>query len=226
MSYSLAVRTGGTETEPIRVAIVNDYEVVVRGLHALVESHPAFEVVELDVDTDPVRWVDIALVDSFAGERRAGEQLRSTIGRSNVRRVVVYTWDLHQELIDEARSVGVSGYLSKTSSAEELIEALIRVHMGDLIFAEPTTDEVDITIGDWPGRAEGLSPREAEVLGLIVQGMSNTEIAERLFLSINSVKSYIRAAYRKAGVSRRSQAVVWGIEHGFEPRTRRMVPAD
>ena len=55
------------------------------------------------------------------------------------------------------------------------------------------------------------------MLALITQGLSNQEIAERSYLSINSVKTYIRTAYRKIGVTRRSQAVVWGMQHGFEP---------
>ncbi|WP_341925302.1 LuxR C-terminal-related transcriptional regulator [Nocardioides psychrotolerans] len=62
-----------------------------------------------------------------------------------------------------------------------------------------------------------LSAREAQVIGLIVQGLSNSEIATAAFLSINSVKTYIRTAYRKIGVTRRAQAVVWGMTHGFAP---------
>ena len=67
-------------------------------------------------------------------------------------------------------------------------------------------------------RAEGLAKltgREVEVLTLICRGLSNAEIARSLFLSPNSVKSYIRTAYRKMGVASRSQAVVWGLEHGL-----------
>ena len=62
-----------------------------------------------------------------------------------------------------------------------------------------------------------LSAREAQVVALIVQGLSNAEIAATAFLSINSVKTYIRTAYRKIGVTRRAQAVVWGMTHGFAP---------
>ncbi len=61
--------------------------------------------------------------------------------------------------------------------------------------------------------------------GLITQGLSNQEIADRSYLSINSVKTYIRTAYRKIGVTRRSQAVVWGMKHGFEPDRLRVVEA-
>ena len=68
-----------------------------------------------------------------------------------------------------------------------------------------------------------LSRREAQVLHLVSEGLSNQEIAERSYLSINSVKTYIRTAYRKIGVTRRSQAVVWGMKHGFEPDHLRVV---
>ena len=71
--------------------------------------------------------------------------------------------------------------------------------------------------------------REAEIVALITQGLSNQEIADRSYLSINSVKTYIRTAYRKMGVERRSQAVLWGIQHGFQPdvvRHVKTVPAE
>ena len=70
--------------------------------------------------------------------------------------------------------------------------------------------------GDWPGRQDAdLSAREAEILTMIASGMSNQEIADRSYLTINSVKSYVRKAYRKIGAERRSQAVRWALEHGF-----------
>ncbi|MCL8026203.1 helix-turn-helix transcriptional regulator [Nocardioides bruguierae] len=65
--------------------------------------------------------------------------------------------------------------------------------------------------------AHDLTPREAEILSLVTQGLTNSEIGARLYLSINSVKTYIRAAYRKIDVTRRAQAVAWGMEHGLAP---------
>ena len=76
-----------------------------------------------------------------------------------------------------------------------------------------------------PGKEHGLTAREAEIIALITQGLSNQEIAERSYLSINSVKTYIRTAYRKIGVTRRSQAVLWGIKHGFQPDVMRRINA-
>jgi DNA-binding CsgD family transcriptional regulator len=61
----------------------------------------------------------------------------------------------------------------------------------------------------------GLSPRELQVMTLVASGATNEEIARELFLGINTIKTYIRTAYRKAGVTRRAQAVIWGREHGL-----------
>jgi NarL family two-component system response regulator LiaR len=68
----------------------------------------------------------------------------------------------------------------------------------------------------WPGQVFGLSHRESELLTFITRGLSNEEIAQRSFLSINTVKSYIRNAYRKIGVGSRPQAIVWGYQNGFQ----------
>jgi DNA-binding CsgD family transcriptional regulator len=76
---------------------------------------------------------------------------------------------------------------------------------------------------DRPVQPAGLSSREAEILALIVQGLSNEEIAERMFLSINTVKSYIRSAYRKAAVNTRAQALLWGVDNGFRSVSFRTV---
>jgi DNA-binding CsgD family transcriptional regulator len=75
---------------------------------------------------------------------------------------------------------------------------------------------------DWPGRREGLTDREAEVLALITQGHSNADVARMTYLSPNTVKSYIRSVYRKIDVASRTQAVLWGVEHGFLPDNNRI----
>ena len=69
----------------------------------------------------------------------------------------------------------------------------------------------------WPAKEAGLSHREAEVVSLIVQGLSNDQIAEQCYLSLNTVKTYVRSAYRKMDVTTRAQAVAWGIENGLKP---------
>jgi DNA-binding NarL/FixJ family response regulator len=66
------------------------------------------------------------------------------------------------------------------------------------------------------------SEREAEILAFITQGLSNADVSARTYLSPNTVKSYIRTLYRKIGVSSRTQAVLWGIDHGFAPDHHRI----
>ena len=85
----------------------------------------------------------------------------------------------------------------------------------------PDPGRFPVVTGDWPGREEGLTARESEVLALITQGLSNAEIADQTCLSINSIKSYIRGSYRKIDVRTRAQAVLWGATHGFLPDRRR-----
>ena len=71
-----------------------------------------------------------------------------------------------------------------------------------------------------------LSPRESEVLALICQGLTNADISERAFIGVNTVKAHIRTLYRKIGVESRSQAVRWGLEHGFAPDVSRRRPEE
>ena len=118
---------------------------------------------------------------------------------------------------------GIHGYVSKAVDAQTLCDAVVRVHGGEQVI-EPKPVPEEVEAGNWPGREEGLSARESEVVSMITQGVTNEEIAKACYLSINSVKSYIRSAYRKMGVERRSQAVLWGVEHGMLPvRQRREV---
>lgn len=83
---------------------------------------------------------------------------------------------------------------------------------------QPVEDGLDLR---WPGDERGLTRREAEMLDLIARGLSNQQIADAAYLSINSVKTHIRTAYRKRGLTRRSQAVGWVLQSGFVSKSRR-----
>ncbi len=210
---------------PIRLALVNDYEIVVQGVARMLDAYAGrVRVVELDASRPVLRSVDVALYDTFAQPQADGEEVLDLVRNPSVGRTVVYTWNLDRRLIDTALGHGAAGYLSKSLTAEQLVTAIERIHAGERVVSPVLDQEEPLIGGDWPGRAEGLSVREAEIIALITQGLSNQEIAERSHLSINSVKSYIRAAYRKMDVTRRSQAVMWGVRHGFEPDRARLVP--
>jgi len=211
---------------PIRVALVNDYEVVVAGLlHMFANYSERIEVVKLVANREVRERVDIALYDSFGQTTPESTSVERVLHNPLVKRTVIYTWNFQPTRIEQATQDGASGYLSKTLPARELVEALEQVHAGKLVVS-PAPKAANPTGGNWPGREEGLSYREGEVIALITQGLSNAEIASTMFLSPNSVKSYIRSAYRKIGVMRRSQAVSWGMRHGFAADYVRLDPED
>ena len=137
-------------------------------------------------------------------------------------KVVVYTWTFHPELIENARRQGVHGYLSKALPARELVTALEAIHAGQVVISDPPKRLRPNPGLDWPGRGEGLNDREAEILALITQGLNNVEVSARAYLSPNTITTYIRTIYRKIGVASRTQAVLWGVDHGFSPDHRRI----
>jgi DNA-binding NarL/FixJ family response regulator len=214
-------------TAPVRVALVNDHEIVVRGLaQMLAPFEDRIHVVELDADSTVDSVVDVALYDTFAVAQVTGSEVDQLLANPRVGAVAVYTWNLSADLVAAARAKGVRGYLSKSLSAAELAKALELVAAGEEVVlpaAEIDSDPAKVPIagGDWPGRPAGLSARQAEIVSLITQGLSNAEIAERTHLGANTVKSYIRQAYRQMGVTSRTQAVLWGVEHGMAPRPAR-----
>ena len=207
---------------PIHVALVDDYDVVVMGVANMLEPYRDRVVVaELDTNMPVEDGVDIALYDSFAQPESDHEEIKALIDNPRARRVVVYTWNFHPDLLASARDLGVHGYLSKALTARELVAALEAVHAGEIVVSPPAA-KVRTQRGDWPGRGEGLTDREAEILALITQGKNNAEVAALTYLSPNTVKSYIRGLYRKIDVESRTQAVLWGVDHGFLPDKRRI----
>jgi DNA-binding NarL/FixJ family response regulator len=207
---------------PIHVALVDDYDVVVIGVANMLEPYRDRVVVaELDTNKSVEDDVDIALYDSFAQPESDHDEVKTLIDNPRAKRVVVYTWNFHPELLSMARDLGVHGYLSKALSGRELVAALEAVHAGEKVVSPPPT-KARSSHGDWPGRGEGLTDREAEILALITQGKNNAEIAALTYLSPNTVKSYIRGLYRKIEVDSRTQAVLWGVRNGFLPDHRRI----
>ncbi|KQH76793.1 MULTISPECIES: LuxR C-terminal-related transcriptional regulator [Mycobacterium] len=208
---------------PITIALVDDYDVVVKGVANMLDPYrERIVIAELDSSMPLQDTVDIVLYDSFAQPESDHEEIAHLVANPRARRVVVYTWNFHPDLVESARQHGAHGYLSKTLPARELVAALEAVHSGDVVISEVAMRARSAPGLDWPGRCEGLSDREAEILALITQGKSNADVARLTYLSPNTVKSYIRTIYRKIGVESRTQAVLWGVDHGFTPDHHRI----
>jgi DNA-binding NarL/FixJ family response regulator len=185
---------------PTRVGIVYTQEVLGKGLAAMLAEHPGRSVVT------EVEKAEVVLYDVFGVHHTNGSDLADLLTRTESV-VVAVSRDLRPDLRARALAAGAHGWISMSVGSHELVEAIEAAAAGE----------------ELPGRTDplgsqvGLTPREVEVLALIAQGASNMEIAERLYLSINSVKTYIRSAYAKIGATSRSRAVAWCLQHGFAP---------
>ena len=222
---------------PVCVALINDYEVVVKGLRDMLADHAErVQVVEMDLGVGVDQRVDVALYDCFSALPLSADDLDGLVAQPEIGAVAVYTWSSRHDLVEATLAKGVRGYLSKSMDAAALVAALERIASGEQVVVlkenpatagnGPAGEKVgaEQVGGDWPGRAEGLTARQAEIICLITQGLSNSEICERTYLALNTVKSYIRDAYRTMGVTTRVQAVLWGVEHGLTPVRGRLKP--
>src|SRR4051794_34192071 len=159
---------------PVRVALVDDYDVVVIGLAHLFDPYrDQIVVAELDTNQPVDDTVDVVLYDSFAQPEADQDDIGVLIDSPHARHVAVYTWNFHPALVDSAMAKGASGYLSKTLPAYDLVAAIEAVADGNVVISDVPPRSRPAVALDWPGRAEGLTDREAEVLALITQGRSN-----------------------------------------------------
>ena len=136
-------------------------------------------------------------------------------------RVLALSRVLQPGLTARALDLGAVASISVGLPAEELAAAIETFAAGHLQDGSQADLDNQADRRRHLGRDVNLSPREQEVLALIVTGRSNDEVAAELYLSINTVKSLIRSIYRKLEVTSRAQAVAWGVEHGFPFGTER-----
>ncbi|GAA1941536.1 helix-turn-helix transcriptional regulator [Nocardioides hwasunensis] len=193
----------------LRLALLDDSELVVHGLRTMLEPYAArVSVVSFDAGGSGAP-ADLVLYEP-AARRRAG-----TGGGTPTRvapRMVAFGWDCSAQAVSTEMARGAVGFVSKWLPARRLLQDLVHIAGGrTVVDAWSGQREVEQPVA----REWHLTHREAEVLALIAAGRSNAQIALHCHLSINSVKSYIRGAYIKIGVGSRSQAVLWAIQHGM-----------
>ena len=218
----------------IRVLIADDQRVVRDGLSMLVSLIDDVEIVGLASDgTEAVRLAeehrpDVILMDlRMPGLDGAGAtaQVRERVPGT---RVLVLTTYADEAAILAALRAGALGYLTKDASAEQIEAAVRAVHAGQTHLDPAVQARLVATVTgpgapgpapDQAGRAgappAGLTSREAEVLTLLASGLSNAEIAQRLFLSNSTVKTHINRIFAKTGARDRAQAVRFAYQHGL-----------
>ncbi|WP_341924513.1 response regulator transcription factor [Nocardioides psychrotolerans] len=201
----------------LRLAIVSEDEVIVRGLVSVVAD--LAETIEVQQAPGPGpddAPVDVVLYDVMKLHHGSGDDLVRWVKETDAA-VVAAARELRPGLADQALEKGVDGVIALSASTEEIREVIQVAAFGDLM-GDGTSASIDYTLNPDHDDTRGvLSARETDVLALVAAGISNDEIARRLFLSINTVKTYVRTAYRKIGVTSRSQAVGWALQNGFHP---------
>ena len=194
----------------IRVALLGGDELVRRGLESMLRTLGGFELGSVK---DRVRSpIDIALVETF-GASLDDTTLARAVADPFIVKVAVFTWNHHPGMVDDVLRDGISGYLGKSLTGPQLGRALRAIHLGDRVVS-PALAHRPVGITQTPSDLESLTERERETLANIATGRSNDQIAVEMGISLNSVKSYIRSAYRKIGVQSRSQAVLWAVSNG------------
>jgi DNA-binding NarL/FixJ family response regulator len=220
-------------TAPVRIVVVDDQDVVRAGFAALLATQPDFAVVGTAADGAGATRLsrelhpDIVLMDVRMPVMDGIEATRRIAAGSDRPRIIMLTtFDLDEHVYD-ALSAGASGFLLKEVTAEGLFDAVRVVAAGDALLAPTVTRRL---IGEFlrarpAARASAplgaLTPRETDVLRLVAEGLSNAEIADRLVLSGQTVKSHVSRMLAKLGLRDRAQAVVAAYESGLVvPRSR------
>jgi DNA-binding NarL/FixJ family response regulator len=218
--------------QPIRVLIVDDQRIVRDGLEMLVGLIDGVDVVGLAsdgaiaVEQALAARPDVVLMDLRMPNLDGTAATAILQDRLPAARVVILTTYADDASIIPALKAGARGYLTKDAGAEEIERAIRNVHAGathldpgvqrQMLAALPSPAAPAPTPPAITSTA-GLTSRELEVLGLIASGYSNIEIADRLVVSMATVKTHVNRIFAKAGVRDRAQAVIFAHRNGLDP---------
>jgi NarL family two-component system response regulator LiaR len=206
-----------SKEQPIRVLIVDDHAVVRSGLAAFLmvfddvlpvgEAEGGAEAVEICRETA----VDVVLMDLMMPEMDGAEATRLIRKECPGVQVIALTSFREEKLVQGALQAGAISYLLKNVSADELADAIRAAHAGRSTLAPEATAAL-IHAATQPPPEYELTPRELEVLALLVQGLSNPEIAERLVVSRSTIKFHVSSLLSKLGVNGRTEAVALALQ--------------
>lgn len=218
-------RAGGP---PIKVVIADDHDLVRTGIASIVSVEPDMDVVAEACDGAEAaaaareNLADVVLMDVSMPGSDGFDGLREIMAKQPSCAVIMLTTFNVDENIDQALRAGAAGYLLKTASGPELLAAIRSVHRGERVFSRAVQDRlVDSFLGhphappEPPKGLYLLTEREHEVFIELAHGKSNVEIAEALYLSEGTVKTYVTRLLAKLGLRDRVQAVIFALQHGI-----------
>jgi len=211
------------EKEPIRVMIVDDHKVVRSGLSAFLMAYDDLQLVaEADSGEKAVTLCheyqpDVILMDLVMPKMNGAEATQAVLGVCPNTKVIALTSFKDEELVQGVLKAGAIGYLLKDVDAEDLAAAIRQAKAGKPTLA-PEAAQVLIQASRKPYKPGiDLTEREKEVLGLLVNGLTNPEIAEQLFVSKSTVKFHVSSILNKLQVSSRTEAVAKALQEHLLP---------
>jgi DNA-binding NarL/FixJ family response regulator len=213
----------------VRVLLADDQALVRSGFRMILESRPELEVVgEAEDGFEAIEATrrllpDVILMDVRMPNLDGVEATRRLVSRGTESRILILTTFDLDEYVYEAIRAGASGFLLKDVRPQELVDAIHVVAKGDALLAPSITRRLLDRFAEQapqdqakpPPQLESLTERELEVLKLVAKGLSNAELAEKLFLSETTVKTHVSSVLRKLGLRDRVQAVVVAYEAGL-----------
>jgi len=203
---------------PVSVLVLSEQPVIAAGVEHLLARFPKWITVVDEADADDET---VVLYDVFGLYVGHDDEFEKVVKR-HPGRVLALSRVLQPGLTARALEIGAVASISVGMDAEELADTVVTFAAGHLQDGSQADLDNQADRRRQLGRDVNLTPREQQVLALIVAGRSNEEIAADLYLSINTVKSMIRSVYRKIDVTSRAQAVAWGVDHGFPSGAERV----
>jgi NarL family two-component system response regulator LiaR len=205
-------------TTPIRVLIVDDHAMVRRGLAAFLKAKPDLLLVGEAANGGEAITLcerllpDVVLMDLMMPGMSGAEATKVISSRWPEVRVIALTSFGDKEMVREALSAGALSYLLKNVSAEDLAEAIRAACGGRSTLAAEAVQALVQPVSNASAVGDELTPREREVLALMVKGLTNPEIAERLVVSRSTAKAHVSNVLAKLGASNRAEAVALAVQ--------------
>ena len=212
-----------SETRNIEVMVVDDHPVVRHGIQAILftfddinvigEAGNGLDALALCKKTKP----DVVLMDIVMPGMNGVETTRALIEHNSQLKIIVLTSFPDQDLVRQALEAGAMGFLLKDTPKEVLGNAIRSAYDGRTVLSPEATQALLQAKASLPKLCHDLSPREREVLALVVAGLRNDEIADRLVISANTVRKHVSACITKLGAANRAQAAAEAVRHELIP---------
>ena len=210
----------------LRIMLVDDHEVVRLGLRALLGRHPRFDIVAEAGTADEalararVHKPDVVVMDVRLPGRSGIDATRDIVEALPETKVIILTSYADDDLLMDAVAAGATGYVLKQIGSDDLVKALESVSRGEALLDPAMMNKAFARLREAARKDRGeafkmLTEQEVKITTLVARGMTNREIAAEMFLSEKTVRNYVSSILGKLGLSHRSQAAAYAVEHGL-----------